>query len=64
MLGVALTDKQLLAAEEIIKILKQDEDVILKEAQTSFCCGSSGQQKVVYKNPQSYHIGRLLRENF
>jgi len=61
---VALTDRQIAIAEEIIKILKQDEDVILKEAQTNFCCGNSEQKRIVYKNPQSYHIGRLLRENF
>jgi hypothetical protein len=61
---VALTDRQIIIAEEIIKVLKDNEDILLKEAQTSFCCGSSGQSKIVYKNPQAYHLGRLLRENF
>jgi hypothetical protein len=48
-------------ATEVIRLLNENADSILKDHQPSFCGGCAGPSpKYVYKSPTAYRIGQLL----
>jgi len=48
-------------ATEVIRLLNENADSILKDHQPSFCGGCTGATpKIVYKTPAAYRIGQLL----
>ena len=48
-------------AKEVIRLLNENADSILKDHQPSFCGGCAGPSpKYVYKSPTAYRIGQLL----
>ena len=46
---------------EIVSFLLENEEALLKDAQYKVCgpCGG-GRVDVVYRNPESYQLGRML----
>ena len=48
-------------ATEVIRLLNENADSILKDHQPSFCGGCAGAvPKFVYRSPAAYRIGQLL----
>lgn len=50
--------------DQIIDLLYKNQEELLMDNQSKFCCEKTPEKKLVYKSPLAYNLGKLLREYY